>query len=274
MACLSVVTLQDALNQATWTKRPALEDLDRVGSYTDLGERAALEEIRDQIRGAPILEIGIGTGRTVPLLWPLTDDYRALDISPAMVEATRSRYPSVRVELGDARTLEGYPSGHFGLVTFSYSGIDAMPPAGRREVLNAVHRVLAPDGIFFFSVLNLDGPSFRERPWRLRVWPTKNPIRFARRVVAQVASFPMNLRKWLRIRDGGERGPGYAVAPLSAHHYSILAHFTTLERQLTELQELGFDRDGPVFDSRRGRRVHAGDDTARVDWFQIIARRK
>jgi SAM-dependent methyltransferase len=269
-----VGTAQGALNQATWTKRSALEDLDRVGPYTDAGERAALEHIREVVRGSPILELGVGTGRTVPLMRPLTHDYRALDISPAMVETTRSRYPGLRLELGDARTLEGYPPGHFGLVTFSYSGIDAMPPADRRSVLKAVHRVLAPGGIFFFSVLNLDGPSFDERPWRLRVWPTKNPIRYAARVAAQVTSFPINLRNWLRICDGGERGPGYAVAPLSAHHYSILAHYTTLERQLSELAELGFDRGGPVFDSRRGVRVSPADDSSRVDWFQIVARRQ
>jgi hypothetical protein len=84
----------------------------------------------------------------------------------------------------------------------------------------------------------------------------------------------VNLRNWLRIRDGGERGPGYAVAPLSAHHYTILAHFTTFERQLAELEELGFDSSGPAFDSRRGAPVHRGDDTSRADWFQIVARRK
>lgn len=262
-----------ALNQATWQKRSASRDLDGVAAYTDRGERAALERIAEEVRGRPILDLGVGTGRTVRLLRPLTQEYFSLDLSPLMVEIARARYPGVRVDLADARTLEGYPSGHFALVNFSWCGIDAMPPGDRRAVLEAARRVLAVDGFFVHSVLNLDGPSFRERPWRLRFWPTKNPVRLALGALGQLAGMPLNLRNWLRIRHAGECGPGYAVAPLSAHRYSILAHFTTLERQLLELEEFGFDPT-VVFESRHGRCVLNGDDSSATDWFHIVARRR
>ncbi len=265
-------TAQRALNEATWSRRSAVESLTGPPHYTDPGERAALAYVADEVRGSPILDLGVGSGRTVSLLQWLTDDYRSLDISPEMVKATRSRYPHAHVELADARTLEGYPSCTFGLVNFSYSGIDAMPPADRRAVLNAVHRVLVPGGIFLFSVLNLNGPSFRERPWRLRIWRTKNPLKVTAQVAAQLKSFPLDLRNWLRIRHSGEYGPGYAVAPLSAHHYAVLAHFTTLDRQLAELEELGYERHGAIFDSRSGNRVWPEKDTSDVDWFHIVAR--
>ena len=42
-------------------------------------------------------------------------DFRYL---PVMVEASRRRYPGVNVEVGDARSLDGHPSDHFGLVSF------------------------------------------------------------------------------------------------------------------------------------------------------------
>src|SRR5205085_820221 len=100
---------------------------------------------------------------------PLTHDYRALDYLPGMVAATRARHPGVRVEQGDARSLKGFAADHFGLVCFSFNGIDAVPAADRHLVFREVRRVLAPGGLFFFSTLNLHGPLFRERPWQIQV---------------------------------------------------------------------------------------------------------
>jgi SAM-dependent methyltransferase len=243
-----------------------------VVAFTDPGERAAFDHVRELVRGKPILDIGVGTGRTVPLLTPLTTDYRGIDYLPAMVEATHRRYPDVRVDVGDARSLTGCPEGHFGLVTFSFNGIDAVSATDRRLVFRAVRRVLAPSGLFFFSTLNLDGPTYRERPWRIRVWPTRNPARFAWRLARSIALAPLDMVNWMKIREMGERGPGYAVAPLSAHHYGVIAHYTTLARQLDELAEEGFERDAVTFESKRGARVSAGDDTSAADWFHLVAR--
>jgi SAM-dependent methyltransferase len=264
---------QSAGNQATWSTASAQRALDEVGGFTDAGERAALDLVREDVRNKPILDLGVGTGRTIAMLMPLTSDYRALDYSPAMVEVSRRRYPGARIDTADARDLSGYPAGHFGLVNFSFSGIDAVSAPDRRLVLRAVRRVLAPRGIFLFSTLNLDGPSYRERPWKLRLWPTRNPLKIASQMARQLAGAPLDALHWLRARRAGEWGPGYAVAPLSAHHYGILAHFTTLDRQLRELAEEGFERDVPVFENRRGGRVSLGDDTSRVDWFHLVTRR-
>ena len=96
-------------NQATWSKASSRRALDSVVRFTDPGERAALDLIREEIRKKPILDVGVGTGRTIPLLSPLTADYRALDYLPAMVEASRRRYPGVRIDLGDARDLSDPP---------------------------------------------------------------------------------------------------------------------------------------------------------------------
>ena len=43
------------------------------------------------VRGQPILDLGVGGGRTVPLLRAVSSDYVAVDYTPAMGEACRRR---------------------------------------------------------------------------------------------------------------------------------------------------------------------------------------
>jgi len=267
------VTEQDKCNQATWTTLAARDELDYNEFYTDAGERAAIEHVRDEVRGKPILDLGVGMGRTIPILKPLTGDYRAIDYMPLMVRICRERYPDARVEIGDARDLPGFPSGHFGLVCFSYNGIDAVSAADRKLVFRAVRRVLAPGGLFLFSSLNLEGPAYRVRPWHLDLPRTNNSLQYAVSLARAVRWAPVHLANWNRLRRLSEQGEGYAVAPLSAHHWGIVAHYTTLRRQLEELEREGFGRDVEVFDNKQGARLRLGDDTSHFDWFQIVARR-
>ncbi len=268
-----MLSAQDKLNQRAWSTATAGRDLDYNEVYTDEGERVALELIRQEVRGKPILDLGVGRGRTIPLLQPLTNDYRALDYLPQMVEISRKRHPGVQVELGDARTLIGLPSAHFGLVQFSYNGIDAVRPSERSQVFSAVRRVLAPGGLFLFSTLNLGGPASRQRPWHLALPHTRDPLRFAVRLVRSLAWAPVHVARWFNLKRHTEAGDGYAVAPLSAHHWSLVTHYTTLERQLAELEREGFGRDAVVIENQQGRQLKVGDDTSPVDWFHIIARR-
>lgn len=269
---VETAAFQDELNQQTWSSPASRRYLEEGAAFTDPGERAAMEYVAAAARSKPILDLGVGTGRTIGLLAPLSSDYRALDYLPSMVEASRQRHPGVTVELGDARSLERYPARHFGLVNFSFNGIDAVGAADRRRVFRAVRRVLAPEGMFLFSTLNLDGPSYRERPWKLRFWPSRNPLSHGRNLVRQIAGFPSDFTNWLKIRATGEHGPGFAIAPLSAHHYGVLVHFTTLARQLEELTAEGFRGDPVVFESRKGRRISVSDDSRCVDWFHVVAR--
>jgi SAM-dependent methyltransferase len=45
-------------------------------------EVRALEKVRDWVRGRPIMDIGVGTGRTTPYLLDLSPDYVGIDYSP------------------------------------------------------------------------------------------------------------------------------------------------------------------------------------------------
>jgi SAM-dependent methyltransferase len=265
---------QDLLNRATWAKASSRQWLDGIGAFTDQGERAGYDYVAERVRGRPILDLGVGTGRTIEAFRALSSDYVGLDYLPTMVEASRRRHPDARVELGDARSLAEQPSNRYALVNFSFNGIDAVSPADRKLVLLAVHRVLAPGGLFFFSTLNLDGPAYRKRPWQLDIEPTLHPARLALRLGRTLFRASIDLYNWMRIRDGGERGPGFAVAPLSAHNYRVLVHYTTLDRQLAELAEAGFAESPIVFDSIAGRRVDTHDDMSGFGWFHFVATRR
>jgi SAM-dependent methyltransferase len=263
------MSAQDDLNRRTWTKPSSVRWLSKAGFIP--GEEPALELAAKRLAGRPILELGVGAGRTIPFTRPLTSEYRALDYLPNMVEKCRAEHPGVHVDLGDARTLDGIPDGHFGMVTFAFNGIDAVSHADRKLVLRAVRRVLAPDGVFFFSTLNLDGPETRERPWQVPLRPTWNPLAMGLRLARATRWAAINALNWARMQKMTERGPGWAVAPLAAHAFGILAHYTTLAHQIDELAEAGFDPEPAVFaSSGPSPRLRVGDDTRDVGFFHLV----
>jgi SAM-dependent methyltransferase len=264
---------QDDLNRRTWTKPASIRWLDRKPGFIP-GERAAFDAVCARLDGKPILELGVGTGRTIPFTRPLASEYLALDYLPAMVETCRSAHPGVHVELGDARTLDGQRDGHYGLVTFAFNGIDAVSHRDRPLVFDAVRRVLAPGGIFFFSALNLDGPETRERPWDVPLVPSWNPFVFGLRAAKAGKYLAINLANWARLQRMIERGPGYAVLPLAAHDFGILAHYTTLARQLDELAEHGFAVDLITASSGSRERLARGDETRDVGFFHFVATKR
>jgi SAM-dependent methyltransferase len=267
-------TIQDTRNQATWSRRSSRRWLAAGGTFTDPGERAVFDRIREHVRGGSVLDLGVGTGRTVPLFTALTKDYVGVDYLQPMVDACRARHPGVRVELGDARNLRSMPNEQFAVVNFSFNGIDAVGHEHRRQVLDEMRRVVRADGCVVFSTLNLDGPAFRERPWAPEVAPARNPLRRAARATRAWATMPLDVVRWARLQPHVEQGSGWAVAPLSAHHYGVMAHFTSLARQLTELSQAGLDRDVLVVENTVGARVEPHADTSESAWFHVMARKR
>ena len=261
---------QDRINRGTWSTVSARRGL---GKRTGLlpGEEVPFGFVRDRLARRPVLELGVGVGRTIGFTSALTDDYRAIDYVPEMVATCRSMFPDLDITLGDARDLEAMPSGHFGLVTFAWNGIDAVSHFDRARVLQEVRRVLRADGMFFFSTLNLDGPDILDRPWQVPIEPHPNVVVRGLRAVRAAPRVAQQLVNWVRVQPLRERGLGYAVAPLGAHGFGIVAHYTTLARQLDELASAGFTRDAEVYASGTGARVRVGDDTRDIGYFHLIA---
>ena len=69
----------DTINRNTWKLPGTVRVYEHLEGWTDPGERAALEHVADGARGAPILDIGVGAGRTIPLLRAMSPDYVGID---------------------------------------------------------------------------------------------------------------------------------------------------------------------------------------------------
>ena len=264
----AVVTRNELLNRSAWMHRGTLRQFARSEGWSDPGERAALESIADDISGGAILDLGVGAGRTVPLLQAISDDYRAVDFLAPMVERCAERFPGLDVAVGDARDLTRFASDSLDLVVFSWNGIDAVAHDDRPQILAEVHRVLAPGGRFQFSTHNLEGPGWREKPWTIRRKDLIHPRR-----LAEVATFlPINVRNHRRNRVTGPTGTGWGMANAGAHHFSLVIHYTSLSEQLQALAEAGFV-DTRVWDNESGCRILPGQDTSAAWWFQLVTRK-
>lgn len=269
------VNEQDHINQGAWTDHAAVSWLQTIQGFTDEGERAAYFHIADEMRGKPILDLGVGAGRTITLLRALSAEYVAIDYLPVMVESARRRYPTTDVQLGDARDLSRFADETFSLVVFSYMGIDAVGREGRCSILREVQRVLKPGGLFWFSTLNMAGTAARMRPWRFS-HPTTARMGLGRRVLRigrSLKSAPRETLNYLRLSRLSQRETAWMVAPFAAHSYRLLVHYTTLEGQMRDLAEAGFGGAVEVFEDVGGTRVSVDDRLSDVFCFNVLARK-
>lgn len=263
----------DRHNRGIWTQRRVVREYRSAEGFLDAGERAAYAHVTSSARDRPILDLGVGGGRTVALLHGLGSSYVGLDYVPAMVAACAERYPYADIRLGDARDLRRFADATFGLVCFSFNGLDALDHAGRRAALAEVFRVLKPGGTFWFSTLNLDGMGRRMRPW-VPEWPDRKrgALRFTLALLRTPSAIARRSLHYARLKPRFTTGEGWCTGTLSAHDYRLLVHYVTLAGELRELTALGFEEHPLVFDNT-GNEILPGVSLQNVFWFQIVARK-
>jgi SAM-dependent methyltransferase len=264
--------VMDQINRDTWRDPSTVRWYRNSEGWTDPGERAALASVALEAKGQPILDLGVGGGRTVPLLRAISRDYTAIDYTPELVDACRARYPDARVLHGDARDLSRFADGSFQLAVFSFNGIDSVNSDDRITILRGVHRVLRSGGVFVFSAHNRQGPGPREG-FSFGVDLTRNPLKLAARVARRALHATRSLRNYWRFSKLGYEGAGFSIANASAHDHGILVHYATLDHQLRQLEGAGF-RPGPlIFANVDGRLLSLEEETRDVWWFHFVARK-
>jgi SAM-dependent methyltransferase len=264
-------SLMDRINRKTWSDPATVSWYRHLEGWTDPGERAAVEQVSAEARDKRILDLGVGGGRTVPLLRRISRDYTGIDYTGALVDACREKYPDARVLHGDARDLSRFDDGSFDLVVFSFNGIDAVNHEDRLTILREIRRVLCPGGSFLFSAHNRRGPTHGERHI-FSVYYTRNPFKLAVRVARAVARAPRAFLNYRRNSKLAYTGDGYSLTNAAAHAHGIVVHYTSLDAELRELEGAGF-RPGPlVFDNVTGRRLALDGDTTGVSWFHFVVR--
>jgi SAM-dependent methyltransferase len=245
-----------------------------VGAYAkrmgfDDAELAVLDLLHDDIRGRPILDLGVGGGRTTAGLRAISADYIAIDSAHEMVTACRARYPGVDVRVGDVRDLSSLPADHFAFVLFSMNGLGMLGHDDRLRALAEIRRVLAPGGAFAFSTHNLDSPANHRRFALPELELARNPLRtavralrFARRTVKRA----VNRVRYLRHEEHHRE---WAILNNECLDYGTLLYHVTLAEARRQLVAAGYAPSVKAFDLGGAEIHHATTD----DSILYVARR-
>jgi SAM-dependent methyltransferase len=269
----------DETNRPLWAKVAAEFVTEGWG---DPGEVEALLLAADRERGRPVLDLGVGGGRTTSLLRLVSPDYVGIDYTPELVELCRHRHPDADIRLGDARDLSGIDDGSQSLVVFSNNGIDAVNHDGRNRILSEVHRVLKPGATFYYSTLNKDGPLYHAHPGNAPgvTWvngsfvPYSAPYDGPGAVKSpddDGAAFRA-IRNWRQLREQSRDEGEWGLAPFAAHEFGLVTHFVTLGGAESELDRHGFDLVA-VVPCDRPEQLGPGEPTTAL-YVHLIAERR
>jgi SAM-dependent methyltransferase len=257
------------LNQKAFQRRGVLRRFGSASGWLERGEQIAVLSVAEAVRGAPILDIGVGGGRTAPLMREISTDYRGIDFAPKMIATARARFPTLDFRKMDARHLE-FGDGSFALATFSYNGIDAVDLEGRRAVMREVHRVLRPGGYFVFSALNRNGSEWLPRwpNWEVFQGAGLRPLRLLR-ATAKLLLSGFNRLRW---SGTGSDGAEASIGSLAVHNFSLVTMFTSPLGTLRQIQEAGFKVEA-MYDPDGAELPLEDKKNSSAPWYHVVARK-
>ena len=209
--------------------------------------------------GASVLDLGVGSGRTIPALSQVSGTYVGIDPSRSTVDACRTNNPGVDIRVLDASDLHALANGSFDVVVFSSNGLDYLYPYERRaRCIEEIKRVIRPAGTVIVSSHNARSLF---RPWPL-VSPA--PKTLWRRRAIQVDASVRHATRTLQSRAFWT-GDGYVHEVATAH----TRYATTPNRLVNE-----FCRQGFVFLESVGASFPASTSSYVEPWYYFTFRRE
>lgn len=189
---------------------------------------------RDALSGR-VLELGCGGGRVTGFLAAISDQVHGLDVSPAMLEYCRRKYPRATFEQGDLRDLSPYGSGSMDVIIGPGNILDVLTDEERQNLLEELHRVLTPGGLLIFSSHNRDNAPYIQKPWQAIKW--RNPGSILRDL-PRVPRHVQNRRR----RLAHERIEAhYSILNDLSHEYLALHYYISRDNQERQLRGHGFE---------------------------------
>lgn len=262
----------DNVNQHAWNSRDAKREFTSSQGWSDPGERAAIEWVAARCHDQPILDVGVGAGRTVPMLKALSSHYTAVDYTEKLLDLCRSRFPNTDLRWMDARDMSSLPSNHYALVQFSWNGIDCVDYEDRMRILQEMRRVTRPGGLILFSSHNREGPGYREPLSRILPVFTFNPVKLAWRSWRTLRRLPIAGFNYLRHARLTRDFDGYSIATAAAHNFGIVIVYTTLAHERKQIANLGLELEA-VFGSTDAQRIPDDAESNDAWWLHFIARK-
>ena len=260
--------LVDAINRRRMSGREAVQHYSRREDLS-LDELAALARVSHEAWGRPILDIGVGGGRTVKPLLAVSSDYLGIDYVEPMVEAARRRFPRAKFRHADARNMDFLADDSIQLAVFSCNGIGMVSHKDRLKILKEVRRVLVPGGAFLFSTHNRDCPDhvagFRFPDIEL----TRNPAKMLVRTARFAQQTVRRVYNRVRLNRHTHRSKHYSIINDECHDYGVMLYHITLEGQRKQLVDLGFQPDAEAFDLE-GNQIASG---TRHSSMTLVARK-
>ena len=256
----------DLVNRPAYGGEQAVREFVTASGWLDPGERTAVEFPLALGGAGPVLDIGYGGGRTVPLMRGLYQGYTGIDYTPELVRAAQKRFPDVDLRQMDARKLD-FPDGSFGLASFSFNGIDSVDEEGRLAIFREVHRVLRPRGFFVFSALNHH--SLRDRaPLRL---PDRPSVRHPRALLRWILSLPVSYLNARRLNRWRVEDTDSSVRTVPALHCALIARYISVPAQVRQSAEQGFETLA-IYD-HLGKPTDPDDIAPTADYLHYVTRK-
>jgi SAM-dependent methyltransferase len=224
------------------------------------------------------LEVGCGAGRVLGYLVALGGEVHGIDISPAMVEHCRARYPTANVRVGDLAVVDDSGiAGPFDVIIAADNVLDVFDDHQRRRVLTDLKALIAPEGLLIFSSHNLayaDNGAAGSGAARGRLELARKTLaeatgRPAADVIRFAARLPRRIRNRRRLGPLQQQGSDHAIINDSAHDYALLHYYIRRDDQARQLAEAGYELLECL--DVDGRPVGAGDRTP-DPWLHYVAR--